>query len=115
MVYLRIKNLRTTKNNMTAYAYLCKTYWNGGKVKQKVVQYIGKVNELDKLDLKKISFNACVYCGSKNNLSIDHRIPLSKGGTNNSANIQVLCLDCNKKKGKSMMPKYYPISKIYRF
>jgi len=40
----------------------------------------------------------CLKCGSTENLTIDHVIPLSKGGKNTVDNIQVLCDTCNKKK-----------------
>ena len=40
----------------------------------------------------------CQYCGSKENLEIDHIIPLSKGGTNEDDNLITCCHNCNKLK-----------------
>jgi hypothetical protein len=48
--------------------------------------------------LKKYSYT-CVFCGSKEKLSIDHKKPYSKGGSNEPTNLQVLCKSCNSKKG----------------
>jgi len=41
----------------------------------------------------------CAYCGSTEKLEIDHIIPLARGGTNDSDNLQVLCRSCNRRKG----------------
>lgn len=41
----------------------------------------------------------CVNCNTTKDLTIDHIKPLSKGGTNNINNLQILCRSCNASKG----------------
>jgi len=41
----------------------------------------------------------CQLCGSVGPLSIDHVVPLSKGGSNSLSNLQALCCLCNSSKG----------------
>ena len=41
----------------------------------------------------------CVYCGTKQDLSIDHVIPKSRGGDNTWANLVTCCKKCNSRKG----------------
>lgn len=43
--------------------------------------------------------NKCYYCSATNDLTIEHRIPLSRGGTNWPSNIVPACGLCNSKKG----------------
>jgi 5-methylcytosine-specific restriction endonuclease McrA len=41
----------------------------------------------------------CVYCGSSENLTVDHVRPRSKGGTDTADNLVTACRPCNQAKG----------------
>lgn len=41
----------------------------------------------------------CLSCGSQKELTLDHIVPKSIGGTNHKNNLQTLCKPCNQKKG----------------
>lgn len=43
---------------------------------------------------------SCVYCGSKQNLTFDHILPISKGGKSDISNYVLACSKCNISKGK---------------
>ena len=44
----------------------------------------------------------CAYCEARRNLTIDHIMPKYRGGTDDDENLQVLCWNCNKRKGSSL-------------
>lgn len=41
----------------------------------------------------------CVECGATDDLTVDHIVPISRGGGNDSANLRILCRSCNSRKG----------------
>lgn len=41
----------------------------------------------------------CQYCGSHDELTLDHIIPLTQGGTNEDDNLITACVSCNSAKG----------------
>ena len=45
----------------------------------------------------------CQYCGCTKNLTLDHIIPKSKGGSDSFANLVVACNSCNTKKGNKLL------------
>lgn len=49
----------------------------------------------------------CTYCmGMLTRYHIDHKTPVSRGGTNDIANLQLLCPACNLKKSASTHEEY---------
>lgn len=44
----------------------------------------------------------CRQCGSADQLHFDHVIPVSRGGTNTAANVQLLCGSCNRAKSAKL-------------
>lgn len=41
----------------------------------------------------------CVSCGTQENLTLDHIVPLARGGDNSFGNLQTMCFGCNNAKG----------------
>ena len=73
-------------------------------------------NWLRRTLLKKHSGN-CVLCSESVVLkpldhpraaTIDHIVPLSRGGADVIVNMQLACLECNQKKGDMTMEEYLP-------
>jgi 5-methylcytosine-specific restriction endonuclease McrA len=55
-------------------------------------------------DLSKIRRQSCVYCGSKDDITIEHIIPITRGGTHSIGNLTSACRSCNfSKSGKFIM------------
>jgi predicted restriction endonuclease len=49
----------------------------------------------------------CAYCGSEENLTLDHIMPRSKGGSDRITNVICACRECNNSKGHQMWSEWY--------
>lgn len=56
--------------------------------------------------LSKRDGEECQACGAKDHLEIDHDVPVSRGGTNDLRNLQLLCAPCNRSKGAKTMDEW---------
>lgn len=45
----------------------------------------------------------CLLCGSPDDLTVDHDVPRTKGGTNDVENLRTLCKPCNSLKGDRLV------------
>src|SRR5699024_10116299 len=54
---------------------------------------------LSRYNVMKRDGNHCQYCGSSRNLTIDHVLPRSRGGTDSWENLTTACDQCNVTKG----------------
>lgn len=46
---------------------------------------------------------SCVYCGSREKLTLDHVIPHNDGGSNEADNLVTCCHECNCSRGKKSL------------
>lgn len=49
---------------------------------------------------------SCFYCGASGKdtrITVDHVIPMSRGGTNEESNLVAACADCNAGKGRKII------------
>jgi 5-methylcytosine-specific restriction endonuclease McrA len=67
---------------------------------------------LSKINILKRDNFTCAYCGAKNDLTVDHILPRSRGGSNTWENLVTCCGKCNSKKNnktpeEAKMPLLY--------
>lgn len=48
----------------------------------------------------------CFYCGEKKRLSMDHVVPVSRGGSHGAGNIVPACVSCNASKNSSFVVEW---------
>lgn len=64
----------------------------------KYIRHRTRLNKPNRTRIYKRDGNECVYCGSKKNLTLDHVIPKSRGGSNEWTNLVTCCSSCNRHK-----------------
>ena len=65
----------------------------------------------ESLEMSRPKLDYCVYCGSTDNLSTDHIIPIDKGGNQDYKNLIRACSSCNSAKNASFFIDWYIKSK----
>lgn len=70
-----------------------------GKARRKSAK--GRHTSTDIKDIFRMQHGRCAYCPKKltGNYHVDHIQPIVRGGTNDRANLQILCAPCNLSKG----------------
>ena len=68
-------------------------------------------SKLRKKHKKTLNMNRCKICHSTENLTVDHKIPLSLGGPDKIENLQCLCKRCNGYKGNLTNKRFRNILK----
>ena len=66
----------------------------------------------DKIDKPDLDY--CVYCGSIDKPTVDHIMPITKGGTQDPKNLIRACMSCNQSKNASFFIDWYSKSKDKR-
>lgn len=103
-----------------------------------LVPYVVQLLKFDKVPRQEVKFsraniylrdhNRCQYCGKRftaSELSLDHVVPISRGGRSSWENVVCACLPCNVRKGNKLLgecdvelirrpekPKWHPLHRL---
>jgi 5-methylcytosine-specific restriction endonuclease McrA len=83
-------NREKAKNNLLKYRQANRFVIAASK-------YLGGITD-DVRSFAALASAGCCYCGSSDKLQVDHKVPKSRGGKNERANLQWLCRKCNHAK-----------------
>ena len=64
-------------------------------------------------DICELFDNSCAYCGSKHNLTMDHVVPVARGGLTEYYNIVPACKSCNSSKNVKDVIEWYTAQPFY--
>lgn len=70
---------------------------------------LGTFTDKEWTAIKEAYHHRCAYCHKRAKLTVEHVVPLSKGGVHCSRNIVPACWPCNLKKGVKDAPTYQPV------
>jgi 5-methylcytosine-specific restriction endonuclease McrA len=90
----------------------------GGRISVARKKAIG-IHKLTTIGIRKIleiQQHRCIYCGVKltsKNLTLDHRLPISRGGTNTIENIDCVCPECNQLKHVQTKEEFLKFLRTY--
>ena len=57
-------------------------------------------------EIIKLKNSDCFYCGSKSKITLDHVIPVSRGGRHSIGNLVSACGSCNSSKGNKLIREW---------
>lgn len=57
-------------------------------------------------EINKLYASPCFYCGSKDSITMDHVVPLSRGGSHGIGNLVPACAKCNSSKGNKYLSEW---------
>ena len=73
----------------------------------------GEAKRMWRQKIKEEWRHKCAYCGSEDNLTIDHILPQSKGGLDVTKNVVCCCHSCNQSKGHEHWKLWYVQQDFY--
>ncbi len=69
------------------------------RLKMTGTERLWKVPPVNRREIMRRDNHTCQYCGSRKQLTLDHVVPRSKGGSHTWDNVVAACSPCNARKG----------------
>ena len=111
--YVAQKNAEWRTNNLEQHRNNSKQWAKENPEKRKANNYKRRscISENGKFEITKkeivtIYKSECVYCGSNQKITLDHVIPIKRGGTHSLGNLVPACQSCNSSKGTKTITEW---------
>lgn len=91
----RLKNPDAYRNWVQNNPEKANANWNRRRKKLKE----GGIFAITNKEMTRLYESACFYCGGKQNIQVDHILPVSRGGRHSIGNLISACKPCNMSKG----------------
>ena len=86
--------------NLDKYRERCRAYWHRKRAQT------SDDSALVDFYAEQLRSEPCHYCGACGNTTIDHVVPISKGGAHSIENIVPACQPCNSSKGAKSLDEW---------
>lgn len=64
------------------------------------------IYKISKYELNKLYNSPCAYCGSNDKITLDHIVPINRGGAHSIGNLAPACEHCNKSKSDKLLVEW---------
>ena len=106
----REENPERNKEYNRQYARDNKEIWMAKNRRRTAKQRENSTYYISKKQLKKLYRGPCVYCGATGKMTLDHVVPINRGGAHSIGNLVPACGPCNFSKGQKLLIEW----KIYK-
>jgi len=71
-------------------------------LKRRAMRMGNGCTDVSAADLREIKQQPCLACGTRESITIEHLVPLARGGRHSIGNLAPLCKSCNSSKGSML-------------
>lgn len=111
--YNSLRNFEWRKNNAQKHKDNSKKWAKNNPDKRRANNYLRRSNlkangqyAINKKEIQKLYAQMCIYCGINKATTLDHVIPIKRGGTHSIGNLVPACQSCNSSKNTKTITEW---------
>lgn len=102
----RARNLERAQEMVRVHARLHPEQARAKQHRRRARKKQNGIYEILPKELKRLYASNCVFCGSNEQITADHIVPINRGGRHSIGNLQPLCFKCNSAKRDRLMVEW---------
>ena len=102
----RSKNIDRHRSNSIDWAKKNRNKKKASEQQRRINKSQNSFYKIKPKEIKKLYNSPCIYCGSKDNITVDHVIPIKLNGTHGIGNLVSACRSCNCSKGAKTITEW---------